>query len=142
MREAHRIAMAEFGEHPFARRDVFVSGKDLFMKASELVEGETEHLTALTQGGQRALEPVLRTYLTRIDWEEGWPVQWHPRDRVVLQNPEIAFGLPNVSGVRTEVIRGRFEADESVDFIADDFGLSQDDVQAALRYEFWLRSAA
>ncbi|MHB0980409.1 MAG: hypothetical protein ACYC5Q_10140 [Thermoleophilia bacterium] len=111
VREAHQIAMREFGEHPFARRDVFVSGTDIFMKASELVEGEVEHLTALTRGGQRAFEPVLRTYLSRIDWDNDWPVQWRPRDGgVVLQNPEIVFGLPNVRGVRTEVIRARFEA--------------------------------
>jgi uncharacterized protein (DUF433 family) len=72
----------------------------------------------------------------------GWPVEWRPRDGVVIQNPEIAFGLPSVRGVRTEVIRARFEAEESVKFIADDFGVSPDDVQAALRYEFWLRPAA
>lgn len=113
------------------------------MRASEIVEGGPVHLTALTRGGQRALEPVLRRYLTHIEWEKGWPIEWQPREGgVVVQNPEITFGLPNVRGVRTEVIRARFEAEESIDFIAGDFGLTDGDVQAALRYEFWLRPAA
>jgi uncharacterized protein (DUF433 family) len=142
IREAHEIAKSEFGEHPFARRDLYVSGKDLFMRASEVVDGGPVHLAVLTRGGQRALEPVLSKYLTHIDWENDWPVEWRPRGGVVNQNPEVVFGLPNVRGVRTEVIRARFEADESILFIADDFGISPDEVQQALRYEFWLRPAA
>lgn len=141
VRAAQRIAVAEFGEHPFAQRAVFVSGKDIFMQAAETAEDE-RHLTALTRGGQRALGPVLEQYLTHIEWEQGSPIQWHPRDGGVLQNPEIVFGRPNVRGVRTEVIRARFEADEPIEFISEDFGLSSADVQAALRYEFWLRPAA
>jgi uncharacterized protein (DUF433 family) len=141
VREAQRIAAREFGEHPFAQRAVFVSGKDIFMRAAETAEDEG-HLTALTRGGQRALEPVLAQYLTHIEWEQGWPIQWRPREGGVLQNPEIVFGRPSIKGVRTEVIRGRFEAEESVEFISEDFGLSPGDVQAALRYEFWLRPAA
>ncbi len=142
IREAHKIAKKEFGEHPFARRDVFIAGKDLFMRASELVEGGSGHLTALTRGGQRAFEPVLNTYLTTIQFERGWPIEWRPRQGAVVQNPEIEFGRPNVDGIRTEVIRERFEADESIGFISDDFGLTPEDVEAALRYEFWLRPAA
>jgi len=142
IREAHRIAISEFGPHPFARRDVYVSGKDLFMRASESADDATQHLTALTKGGQRALEPILQRYLTHIDWEQGWPIEWRPKEGIVSQNPEIVFGLPNVRGVRTEIIRARFEAEEGIDFLADDYGLETSDVEEALRYEFWLRPAA
>lgn len=142
IRAAQRIATEEFGPHAFARRSVYVSGKDIFMKASECVAGGPDHLTALTKGGQRALQPVLEQYLTFVDWEDGWPAEWRPLEGVVRQNPQIVFGLPNVRSVRTEIIRARFEAPESIDFIADDYGLTTDDVQEALRYEFWLRPAA
>jgi uncharacterized protein (DUF433 family) len=142
IREAQGIAQREFGDHPFARRDVYVSGRDIFMKASENIEDGPQHLTALTRGGQRALEPVLEKYLTFVDWEQGWPRQWRPTEGLVIQNPEIVFGLPNVGGIRTEVVRSRFETKESIDFIANDFGLSTDEIQEALRYEFWLRPAA
>jgi uncharacterized protein (DUF433 family) len=142
IREAQKIATGEFGQHAFARQSVYVSGKDIFMEASERVAGGPDNLTALTKGGQRALEPVLKRYLTFVDWEDGWPAEWRPLEGVVRQNPQIVFGLPNVRGVRTEIIRARFEAPESIDFIAQDYGLTEADVQEALRYEFWLRPAA
>lgn len=142
VRAAHRVAAAEVGEHPFARRDILVAGKDIFMRASESLGADPEHLAALTKGGQRALEPVLAEYLQHVDWQEVYPVEWRPKGGVVRQNPEVEFGLPQVHGVRTEIIRGRFEAEEPIDVIADDFGLVSDDVQHALRYELWLRPAA
>jgi len=142
VRAAHRVAAAEVGEHPFARRDILVAGKDIFMRASESLGADPEHLAALTKGGQRALEPVLAEYLQHVDWQEVYPLEWRPKGGVVRQNPEVEFGLPQVQGVRTEIIRSRFEAEEPIDAIADDFGLTSDDVQHALRYELWLRPAA
>lgn len=142
IREAHRLAADEVGEHPFARRDILVAGKDVFMRAGEVLERQGEQLATLTQGGQRALEPVLTEYLQLVEWEEGWPAEWRPRAGVVRQNPEVEFGLPQVKGVRTEVLRGRFEADEPISVIADDFGLTVTEVEHALRYELWLRPAA
>jgi uncharacterized protein (DUF433 family) len=142
VRAAHHVAEAEVGDHPFARRDILVAGRDVFMRANEALGEHTNNLATLTKGGQRALEPILAAYLQQIDWQDRWPMQWRPRGGVVRQNPEVEFGLPQVHGVRTEIIRGRFEAEEPIDVIADDFGLSSDDVQHALRYELWLRPAA
>lgn len=142
IRQAHRIAAHEVGDHPFARREILVAGSDVFMHAGEAADRDGEQLAALTKGGQRALEPVLAEYLHLVEWEEGWPVQWRPRGGVVRQNPEVEYGLPHVQGVRTEIIRGRFEADEPIQSIAVDFGLTPFEVEHALRYELWLRPAA
>ena len=142
IREAHRVATREVGEHPFACRDILVAGSDIFMHAGDAAGRDGEHLAALTKGGQRALEPVLAEYLQLVDWEEEWPAEWRPRGGVVRQNPEVEFGLPQVKGVRTEIIRGRFEAEEPIKTIADDFGLTRTEVEHALRYELWLRPAA
>lgn len=142
IREAHRIASREFGEHPFARQEILVAGRDVFVRAGEKLGADSEGLSTLTKGGQRALEPVLAQYLQLVEWEEGWPAEWRPKGGVVRQNPEVEFGLPQVRGVRTEILRGRFEADEPIAAIADDFGLSPAEVEHALRYELWLRPAA
>jgi len=142
IREAHRIATREVGEHAFARRDILVAGADIFMHADEAIDRDGEQLAALTKGGQRALEPVLSEYLQMVDWQEGWPAEWRPRGGVVRQNPGVEYGLPQVKGVRTEIIRGRFEADEPIKTIAGDFGLTPTEVEHALRYELWLRPAA
>jgi uncharacterized protein (DUF433 family) len=141
IRRAHQQAQKEFGEFPFAQHQVYKSGKDIFIEASEYVRGGAEHLSTLTKSGQRAWEPVLHEYLIEIDWRDGWPVEWTPYEDIKL-NPEIVFGLPNVSGVRTETIRGRFMAGESVQVMADDFGLAAKEVETALRYELTLRQAA
>lgn len=142
IREAHRIAAHEVGEHPFACRDILVAGQDVFMRAGEKLGADVEGLSALTRSGQRALEPVLEQYLQLVEWEEGWPAEWRPRGGVVRQNPEVGFGRLQVKGVRTEILRGRFEADERIRVIAEDFGLSPDEVEHALRYELRLRPAA
>lgn len=142
IREAHRIATNEVGEHAFACRDILVAGGDVFMRAGQAAERDGEQLAALTKGGQRALEPVLAEYLEIVDWQECWPAEWRPRRGVVRQNPEVEYGLPQVRGVRTEIIRGRFEADEPIEVIAADFGLDCAEVEHALRYELWLRPAA
>lgn len=141
IRAAHRVAEKEFGPYPFARRQVYKSGKDIFVEASEHAAGSAEHLTTLTKGGQRAWEPVLHEYLAEIDWRDGWPVEWRPY-RCISLNPEIAFGLPNIGGIRTEIITSRFMANGSVASIADDFGLTLDEVETSLRYELALRQAA
>ena len=112
------------------------------MKASAALGEHPDHLATLTKGGQRALEPVLAEYLQHVDWQDAYPVEWRPKGGIVRQNPEVEFGLPQVCGVRTEIIRGRFEAEEPIGIIADDFGLTVDDVEHALRYELWLRPAA
>ena len=142
IRAAHRVAAGEEPDHPFARRDIMIAGNEVFMRTSEVSADGSEQLASLTKGGQRALEKVLGGYLHQIDWQDKWPVEWRPKGGVVRQNPEVEFGLPQVRGVRTEIIRGRFEADERIGVIADDFGLTVDDVENALRYELWLRPAA
>jgi uncharacterized protein (DUF433 family) len=136
------VATGEEPDHPFARRDIMIAGNEVFMRTSEVSTDGSEQLASLTRGGQRALEKVLGEYLHHIDWQDKWPVEWRPKGGVVRQNPEVEFGLPQVRGVRTEIIRGRFEAEEPIGVIADDFGLTVDDVENALRYELWLRPAA
>ena len=142
IRAAHRVAAAEEPDHPFARRDIMLAGDEIFMRTNEAPAEGSEQVASLTRGGQRALEKVLAEYLHQIDWQDKWPVEWRPKGGVVRQNPEIEFGLPQVRGIRTEILRGRFEAEEPIGTIADDFGLTGDDVENALRYEFWLRPAA
>lgn len=148
IRRAHFLALEELGDHPFARyREIFISGSDLFVRADQATEDEGGRtFTVLTKGGQRALAPVVQEYLEFIDWQtgEGYAFQYRPPEgkNVVRLNPTIEFGLPNVRRIRTEVLLQRFLADESVDEIAADFALHEDEVEQALRYEWALPRAA
>lgn len=147
IRRAHGLAIDEFGEHPFARREVYVGGMDLFIEADESTGDEAgASFTALTREGQRVLRAPLLDYIRRIDWRTGdaTPYQWRPPEGadIVKLNPEIEFGLPNVRRIRTEIVLQRFMARESVGEIADDFGLIPGEVEQALRYEWALSAAA
>lgn len=147
IRVAHHLAMDEFGDHPFARREVYVSGKDLFIEADAVATGDAgSTFTAITRGGQRVLRPAIENYLRTIDWRTGEasPYQWRPPEGadVVRLNPRIDFGLPHVRRIRTEVILQRFMARESIREIAEDFDLKAGEVEQALRYEWALSAAA
>lgn len=147
IRRAHFLALEELGEHPFARNRIYVGGADLFVEADRTTENEGGRaFTVLTRDGQHALGPIVADYLRFIDWQtgDGYAFQYRPPQgrNVVKLNPEIEFGLPNVHRIRTETILQRFLAQESVDEIADDFDLEQEEVEQALRYEWALPKAA
>lgn len=147
VRRAHSLAVEELGEHPFARNRIYLDGIDLFVEADRATEGEGGRVfTVLTQAGQRALGSIVADYLQFIDWQtgEGYAYQYRPPEghNVVKLNPQIEFGLPNIHRVRTETILQRFLAQESVDEIANDFDLAENEVEQALRYEWALPKAA
>ena len=68
-----------------------------------------------------------------------------PATAEVVIDPRIAFGNPIVdgTGISTAVLAQRYKAGDSIDELADDFGLSRDAVEQAIRYEVIpLRKAA
>jgi uncharacterized protein (DUF433 family) len=146
IRRAHVLAIAEFGEHPFARQDVYVGGRELFIRADEEVAENGRSFTQITAGGQRVFAPAVEGFLRSIDWRTGQetPYRWRPPegDNEVTLNPEVEYGLPAVRRVRTETILHRFLARESAEEIADDFRLEVASVEHALRYEWSLTRAA
>ena len=71
IRRAHVLAIAEFGEHPFARQDVYVEGRELFIRADEDVAENGRSFTQITAGGQRVFAPAVEDFLRSIDWRTG-----------------------------------------------------------------------
>ena len=55
--------------------------------------------------------------------------------------PDVAFGAPHVSGIRTENLAELVDAGEEIDVVAEDFGLTEAELRAALAYE-WHRPLA
>lgn len=64
-------------------------------------------------------------------------LKWHVAglDKPIIIDPRVSFGSPNVKGVPTWILKGRWEAGESVGEIAEDFDLSKDYVTEALAFE-------
>jgi uncharacterized protein (DUF433 family) len=126
---------------PLLDRDFRTNGLDLFLEyAGQLVN--------VSGGGQTALRGEFERALDRIQrGAGGMPVRLFPYTRkatqtnglpsVIAIDPKIAFGRPIVAGagVRTDVISDRFGAGDSPAEMAEDYGVSEEDILEALRYE-------
>lgn len=94
--------------------------------------------------GQLVLARPVEAFLRRVEFDHGAAARWRPHGQgtPVVVDPGQSFGIPTVRGVRTEVIAEAFAAGESVESLVDDFDLTTDEVQAALRWEArWPKAA-
>jgi uncharacterized protein (DUF433 family) len=126
-------------EFPFAAYKFKTDGKELWMDYAQIeADAGDKTLLAASRGGQLAWTDIIgRLHEFDYESERGLAIRWHVagRDENVIIDPRIQFGAPSVEGVATWAFRGRWEAGEGVDDIADDFGVSNSDVLAALRFE-------
>jgi uncharacterized protein (DUF433 family) len=128
-------------ERPLLDQQFETDGVEIFVR-------EFGQLVAVSRGGQMALSDILRDHLSRIDRRPGMlrlfpftrargsePVLDSPR--VIVIDPRVSFGRPVLAetGVRAEVIVGRFVAGETRDQLAADLGLDPRLVEEALRWE-------
>lgn len=126
-------------EFPFAEYRFKTDGKDLWMDYAQFeASAGDKTLLAASQGGQLAWSDIIGR-LQEFDYEneDGLAIRWHlaGRDESVIIDPRIQFGAPSVEGVATWAFKGRWEAGEDIDEMADDFGIANVDVLAALRFE-------
>lgn len=110
-----------------------VGGRDAF------VAEDGQLLSVLRGKRQRAWDEVLQPFLATLDYSDYFARRWWPlgKNKLIYLDPEYAFGLPVIagSGVRTEIVFERWDADASREEIAEDFNLSVEDVDNALRFE-------
>lgn len=126
-------------EYPFAEYRFKTNGKRLWMDYQQ-VEGERGKgkLLGVDQGGQLAWETIIGRRLQEFEYEDGGvAIRWRVAGQKspIIIDPKISYGAPTVGGIPTWVIKGRWEAGESIADIADDFGLHRLDVRKALQFE-------
>lgn len=125
-------------EFPFATQKFKTDGKDILMELSEFVNGESrQKLVKVNRGGQLAWANIIDTKFTEFEYQDGLAVKWHVGGRKshVLIDPRVSFGAPTVHGIATWAVKGRWEAGESIEDIAEDFRLEPADVGFALQFE-------
>lgn len=134
-------------KYPLAHQKPFVAaGRRLAMKIQD--ESELTHrawLVVTEPDGQLGLSTIAEDFLSQVDFaaEGGEVIRISPNGRKspVSIQPDIAFGAPHVSGIRTENLAELVDAGEEIEVVAADFGLSESDLRAALAYE-WQRPLA
>jgi uncharacterized protein (DUF433 family) len=139
IRKAREYVAKVFGaEFPFAEYRFKTEGVHVLMDAAS-VDPDFSELIAADEAGQMAWERVLLERFEQFEYEEDLAVRWHLRGRDVpiLIDPRISFGAPVLegTGVATWVLKGRFEAGETLEEIEDDFGVPQRDILYALEFE-------
>ncbi|OFW78760.1 MAG: hypothetical protein A2Z48_04115 [Actinobacteria bacterium RBG_19FT_COMBO_70_19] len=131
-------------EHLLASERLLTDGQDLFWEFQERAGGERD-LVNLSKGGQKAFPEAVMRFLREMEWgrdrfaERWWPGS-APREGLVVVDPEFAFGAPTVrgTGIRTEDVFSRFSAGEPLADLSDDYGLTLEQVETAIRFEVQL----
>lgn len=137
VRSAIQFLRRQLGtRHPLADQEMSTDGTDLFI---ERYGG----LVNAAQEGQMAMKAALEGCLERIERDpEGlairlFPYSGRPDARVIVIDPGVRFGRPCVAGtgVATDVIVDRFDAGDTIDEIARDYGRPARDIEEAIRFE-------
>ena len=115
--------------------------RELFL----VVEGPSEDMYQLV------LAPVAKQFFERVkfeppDAEGGVAAKWFPwqEHRRIVLDPRVSFGLPHINGIRTEVIAELRTAGEPVSALEamfGDYGITQQDIEEAIRFETSLWAA-
>jgi uncharacterized protein (DUF433 family) len=133
-------------DHPLLQFEFVTDGIDLFID-------DRQSITNVSQFGQTAIREVMSLYLERIERDsEGLPSRLFPftqtnilsDERIIVIDPTIGFGRPTIgrSGIFTSAVSERFKSGESLISLAEDFGRPILEIEAAIRSEFELPTAA
>jgi uncharacterized protein (DUF433 family) len=125
--------------HPLLHPQMFTDGKQLFIE-------RYGNLVSVSQRGQMAMSEVMDAYLERIRWDrKGTPFRLFPFTRprytdspkLIFIDPRIRFGKPCITGTRipTAIILERYQAGDSIDSLAKDYGRNGAEIEEAIRYE-------
>jgi uncharacterized protein (DUF433 family) len=137
-------------EHPLAEKDFEMDGIDLFIR-------QYGKLINASKDGQIAIKEIVEAYLARIERDSsGLAARLYPftrnraastavrnEPRIVLIDPQISYGRPVLvgTGIPTAALAERYKAGDSIKNLADDYSLSTDAIEEAIRCELWTEAA-
>lgn len=130
--------------YPLADRRPYIAGRELVLEAQEAAGLDPEYWLVAPVRGQFLLLPAGEAFLRRVTWSGDVAAGWRPHGdeaSPVRIDPDLRSGRPAINGISTAVIAEHDEAGEGHDEIAEDFGLSVDQVRWALAFETSLRAA-
>ncbi len=125
-------------EYPFAEHRFKTDGMRLMLQWTEHEETpQLNEVIVADAGGQLGWEKMMASRLAEFDYEQELALVWHVagRDSPVRIDPRVSFGAPTVRGVPTWVLKGRWNAGETLEDIVEDFGVTRKEATSALRFE-------
>lgn len=139
VRSALDYAEKELGiEHVLLSRQLLTGQGEVFLE-------RYGSLISLSRSGQIAMRRVLELYLRRVEWDDRdiprrlYPflTDAHAESQSVVIDPRVSFGRPIVagSGIKTSMLVLRVDAGESIEHLAEDYGLTTEKISDALVFE-------
>ncbi len=132
------IAVKLKSEFPFAEYDFKTNGRTILMDYAQVDKkaGKGKLLDA-TRQGQLVWEEIVAARLKEFEYDKALALRWHVagRGEPIIIDPRVSFGAPNIKGVPTWIIKGRWDSGEAINDIAEDFKLSKKLVTDGLRFE-------
>jgi len=140
IRQAVDIAERQFGiSHLLVSPDLRASPGELFLD-------RYTHFLKLSNAQQLAMRSILDQFLERVVFDESrlpaefFPFERSPRNsgrRVIAVSPYVAFGNAVIQrvGVSTQAIVQRIELGEPTEFVMQDYGISEAELEEAILYE-------
>jgi len=137
LRDAHEYAKRLLRiEYPFAWVKLQTDGAHVFTEFQGSEPGP--QLLALDEHGQWALPGDVVKVLGNFDFEFEFAARWFPLGRSVpvVVDPRFAAGKSIIlnSGVTIETLYKRWRAGQRISFIANDYKVSREIIESALRY--------
>ncbi len=127
---------------PFTAEDLRTDGVEVLAGILDNPDG----YVAASHHGQMLWREAVKQKVDQFDYEFHHARRWYPRGRtgIVVIDPAVAFGAPTIraTGIPTYALKSRARAGESIDSMRADFGLTEQQVREALRFEGVLGSAA
>jgi len=130
--------------YPLADRRPYISGRELVLKAQEEADLHPDFWLVAPVRGQLLLLPASDAFLHKVTWDGDSAAGWRPHEdpaSPVRIDPEVRHGRPSIGGISTAVMWEHDEAGEDPEDIAEDFGLTVEQVRWALAYETSIRAA-
>lgn len=156
MREVHHLRLPKVrralaslnklfpSKHPFLDRVLKTDGVDILTE-------ELGTMINLTQNCQLEIKTFLTLHLQRIEIQGGtykffpFVMSRTPAEpKFIVIDPSVGFGKPVIAGtaISAATIAARFNARESVDDLAEEYGRSKREIEEAIRWEQGLPIAA
>ena len=130
-------------EHALASRRLYTDGAEVLFDyathAGDTPEGDSARELVVVRNNQRVFSEVVQAYLQRVDFAADGYAQLirlpQYRAAEVTIDPDHGFGRPRFSrgGASVEDVIDLFRAGEPVDAVADEYGLSRNEVEDAIR---------
>lgn len=134
-------------DHPLADANLATDG------AGQLLVEIAGRVFNVSREWQQEMRPIVDRYLRRIARDpEGVPIKLFPfttsrtddeRMPVVI-DPRLQFGRPCLvgTGIPVDVLVERFEAGDTIDLLAEDYGRDRQEIEEAIRFDHRARAAA